>query len=61
VLISPTDEQYSMVIRLQFKCTNNITKYKPCIHRLETTLERKVERLDVYGDSLLIIYYVKEE
>jgi hypothetical protein len=24
-------------------------------------LERKVERLDVYGDSLLIIYYVKEE
>ena len=49
------EEQYLVPIKLQFKCTNNIAKYKACIHRLEETLEMKVEKLDVCGNFLLII------
>jgi ribonuclease HI len=46
---------------LQFEYTNNTTKYKACIINLKVALELDVEKLDVYGDSMLIIYQVKGE
>jgi ribonuclease HI len=46
---------------LQFEYTNNTTKYKACIINLEVALKLDVEKLDVYGDSMLIIYQVKGE
>lgn len=56
VLISQPKKYYLMAIQLQFEYTNNKMEYKACIHGLEATLERKVEKLDVHGNSLLIIY-----
>jgi ribonuclease HI len=48
-------------VRLQFEFTNNATEYETCIIGLEAALELKVGKLDVYGDSLLIICQVKGE
>jgi ribonuclease HI len=38
-----------------------MTEYKACIIGLKAFLELKVGKLDVYGDSLLIICQVKGE
>jgi ribonuclease HI len=46
---------------LHFECTNNTTEYEACILGLEAALELKVRKIDVYGDSMLIICQVKGE
>jgi ribonuclease HI len=46
---------------LDFECTNNITEYEACILGLEAALELKIRKMDVYGDSILIICQVKGE
>jgi ribonuclease HI len=55
VIISPKKKQYLVLVRLQFECTNNTTEYEACIISLEVALELKVKKLEVYGDSMLII------
>ena len=47
------------MVRLQFECTKNTTRYEACIISLEGVLELKVKKLEVFMDSLLIIYQVK--
>jgi len=61
MIISPNKKQYLVLIKLQFECTNNTAKYKACILGLEAVLEFKTKKLDVYEDSMLIIYQVKGE
>ncbi|XP_011016316.1 PREDICTED: uncharacterized protein LOC105119820, partial [Populus euphratica] len=46
---------------LLFECTNNTAEYEACIIGLEAALELKAKKLEVFGDSLLIIYQVKVE
>jgi len=58
VIISPNKKQYPVSIKLHFKFTNNTTKYETCILGFETALELKIKKLDVYGDSMLIICQV---
>jgi len=58
VIISPNKKQYPVSIKLHFKFTNNTTEYETCILGLETALELKIKKLDVYGDSMLIIFHV---
>ena len=47
--------------KLQFECTHNTAEYKAHIPGLEAALELRIRKIDVYGDSMLIIYQVKEE
>jgi ribonuclease HI len=47
------------LVRLQFECTKNTTRYEACIISLEGVLELKVKKLEVFMDSLLIICQVK--
>jgi ribonuclease HI len=61
VIISLDQKQYPVLVKLHFECTNNTTEYKACILGLEAALELKVRKIDVYGDSMLIICQVKEE
>ena len=61
VIISPDQKQYPISIKLQFECTNNTVEYEACILGLEAALEMKIKKLDVYGDSMLIICQVKGE
>jgi ribonuclease HI len=55
VIISPNRKQYFVSIKLQFECTNNMSKYEACILLLEAALELKIKKFDDYGDSMLII------
>jgi ribonuclease HI len=61
VIISPDKKQYPISVKLQFKCTNNTVEYEACILGLEAALELNIRKIDVYGDSMLIICLVKGE
>lgn len=61
VLISPKKDYIPMTARLCFDYTNNKAEYKACIMGIRTTIEYKVKRLEVYGDSALVIHQVKGE
>jgi len=58
VIISPYKKQYPILVKLQFGCTNNTAEYEAC---LEVALEMNIRKIDVYGDSMLIICQVKGE
>lgn len=60
-IISPDDRKYPNSIKLQFSCTNNIVEYKACTYGIEATAEIKIKKLNVYRDSMLIIFQVKRE
>jgi len=59
LIISLEKKQYLVSVKLSFKCTKNTVEYEACIIDLKDALELKVEKLDVYGDSMLIICQVK--
>ncbi|XP_011015770.1 PREDICTED: uncharacterized protein LOC105119341 [Populus euphratica] len=61
VVIFPENKKCPVSTRLLFECTNNTAKYKACIIGMKTTLELKAKKLEVFGDSLLIICQVKGE
>ena len=61
MIISLDQKQYPILVKLHFECTNNTTEYEACILGLEAALELKVRKIDVYGDSMLIICQVKGE
>jgi ribonuclease HI len=47
------------LVNLHFECTNNTVEKKACIIGLKATLKLKIKKIDVYGDSMLIICQVK--
>ena len=55
VLVSPKGQKIAVSVKLNFHCTNNITKYEECIVGLQAALEFGAYDLSVFGDSLLII------
>jgi len=61
MIISPDQKQYPVSVKLCFECTNNAAEYEACILGLEAALELKIRKIDVYGDSMLIICQVKGE
>jgi ribonuclease HI len=61
VIISHDKKQYPVSVKLQFGCTNNMAEYEVCILGLEAALEMNIRKIDVYGDSMLIICQVKGE
>ena len=61
VLISPEKQYIPMTARLCFDCTNNIAEYEAYVMGIRAAIELKVKRLNVYGDSALVIHQVKGE
>ncbi|XP_057996482.1 uncharacterized protein LOC110636279 [Hevea brasiliensis] len=61
VLVSPNGKHFPIVAKLRFTCTNNMVEYEACVSGLQATIEMKVKKLKVFGDSALIIYQVKGE
>ncbi|KAL3737721.1 hypothetical protein ACJRO7_019278 [Eucalyptus globulus] len=55
VLISPDGQHYPVAAKLTFPCTNNIAEYEACILGLQAAIDMKIRKLQVYGDSTLII------
>ncbi|XP_058003930.1 uncharacterized protein LOC131180600 [Hevea brasiliensis] len=61
VLVSLNEKHFPVAVKLKFECTNNISEYEACVMGLQAAIEMKVKKLELYGDSALIIYQVKEE
>jgi hypothetical protein len=59
VLISPDKGVTCFSYRLEFDCTNNISKYEALILGLNLTIDMNIRSLHVRGDSDLIISQVK--
>lgn len=67
LLIAPDDSHIPSAFKLWFRVSNNEAEYEASIARLEATLELEVKRLNVIGDSNLVVsqadgdWRVKEE
>ncbi|XP_077232250.1 uncharacterized protein LOC143867723 [Tasmannia lanceolata] len=55
VLVSPRKEYIPISIKPQFKCTNNMAEYEACITGLEAAIALRIQDLDLFRDSILII------
>ena len=56
VFITPEGEYCPFTARLDFNCINNMTEYEACVIGLQATIDKRVKKLEVYGDSTLVIY-----
>ena len=61
MLISPKKQYIPMTARLCFDRTNNIAEYEACAMGIRAAIEYKARRLNVYGDSALVIHQIKGE
>ena len=55
VLISPEGNHCPFTAKLSFDCTNNVAEYEACVLGLQAAMEKKTKKLNVYGDSSLVI------
>ena len=61
VLISPDEDHCLFTAKLNFNCTNNVAKYEACVMGLQKAIEKKIKKLEVYGDLALVIYQLRGE
>ena len=55
VLISFEGNHCPFTAKLSFECTNNVAEYESCVLGLQAAIEKKIKRLNVYGDLALVI------
>jgi ribonuclease HI len=55
LFISPLREHMRYAVRLHFPASNNMVEYKALLYGLRIAIERGIKRLDVRGDSQLVI------
>ena len=58
ILVAPAGAHIPLAIKLKYTSTNNTAEYEACILGIEATLSLGIERVDVFGDSNLIISQV---
>ncbi|XP_038896404.1 uncharacterized protein LOC120084667 [Benincasa hispida] len=56
ILISPKKELFPFVAKLCFDCTHNMIEYEACSMGIQATLNMQIKKLQVLGDSLLVIH-----
>ncbi|KAJ9152348.1 hypothetical protein P3X46_025922 [Hevea brasiliensis] len=61
VLEAQNGEQLLMSKRLCFPTTNNIAEYEACICGLEALIAVGAKKVEVFGDSMLVVSHVKGE
>ena len=63
LLISPHGDHISRSVCLafadRFPATNNIVEYEACILGLETAIELRIRRMEIFGDSNLVIRQIR--
>ncbi|XP_074374514.1 uncharacterized protein LOC141714917 [Apium graveolens] len=57
-LISPKAHKIRRATHLAFHATNNDAEYEALINGLKLALEMKVENLNVFGDSIIVVYQI---
>ena len=58
VLVSPEGHKLSSAIHFSFKAINNDAEYEALINGLQLALEMKVEKLNMFSDSSLVVFQV---
>ena len=61
LFVSPLGEHMRCVVRLHFPASNNMAEYEALLSGLHIAIELGIKRLDVRGDSQLIIDQVMKE
>ena len=61
VPICPKGNHCPFTAKLSFECTNNVVEYESCVLGLQAAIEKKIKRLNVYGDSGLVICQLNSE
>ncbi|XP_058761742.1 uncharacterized protein LOC131635152 [Vicia villosa] len=61
IIVMPQGSHIPFTARLMFDCTNNMAEYEACIMGLEEAIDLRIEILDVYGDSALVVHQIKGE
>ena len=61
VFISPLGVRMRYVIRIHFLVSNNVAEYEALVNGLRIAIELGIRRLDVQGDSQLVIDHVMKE
>jgi ribonuclease HI len=58
LFVSPLGEHMRYTVRLHFPASNNMAEYEALLCSLQIAIETGIKRLDVRGDSQLVIYQV---
>jgi ribonuclease HI len=58
ILVSPVGKIYNLSYRLEFACTNNVTKFKALLLGIENAYNLGCGHLSVFGDSELVVNMV---
>ena len=61
VFMSPLGVRIRYMVRLHFPSSNNMAEYEALINNLRVAIELGVRRLDVRGDSQLVVEQVMKE
>ena len=61
VSVSPLRVRMKYKVRIHFLASNNVVKYEALINGLRIAIELGIRRLDVWGDSQLVIDQVMKE
>ena len=61
ILISPEVHRIHFALRFGFKASNNEAEYETLIIGLELVREIKVESLDIFSDSQLVVCQINDE
>ena len=55
LLITPEGSHVPLVVKLNFKATNNMAEYEVCIAKMEALWKLWVKKAEAFGDSTLVI------
>ena len=61
ILVSPERHRMHCALRFGFKASNNKVEYEALIVALKLPREMKVESLEIYSDSQLVVCQVTDE
>ena len=61
VFVSPLGVRMRYMVHLHFPSSNNVAKYEALINGLRIAIEQGIRRLDIRGDSQLVVNQVMKE
>ena len=61
VFVSPLRVRMRYMVQLHFPSSNNVAEYEAVINGLLITIELGIRRLDIRGDSQLVVNQVMKE
>ena len=61
VFVSPLGVRMRCMVHLHFPSSNNVAEYEPLVNDLRIAIELGIRRLDIRGDSQLIVNQVMKE